>query len=163
MGYLGNFIVYTLAMVGVMMLALIVFKKTTSANSRKNSKILKVHDVMNLGPRKSLYIVSAGEEKFLIAGDAERTTLISKLGEQNRGIENQRVETITKNNIPSKTDEDMAKIIEKFSSKKSSYMDKSIVGINSSQINRNGLESASYSSVMKNLADKMNVKIREEV
>ncbi len=36
---------------------------------------------MTLSPRKTLYIVSAGDEKFLIAGDVDRTTLISKLGE----------------------------------------------------------------------------------
>ena len=30
--------------------------------------------------KKTLYIVSAGEEKFLIAGDVDKTCLISKLG-----------------------------------------------------------------------------------
>ena len=84
MGYLTNFIVYTLAMVGVVVLALFVFKTSTSTGVKNGSKYLKVHDTLSLGPRKTLYIVSAGEEKFLIAGDVDKTTLISKLGEQEK-------------------------------------------------------------------------------
>lgn len=79
MGYLGNFIVYTLAMVGVIVVALLVVKNSTSFGSGAKSKYLKVLDSMSLGPRKTLYIVSTGREKFLIAGDADRTNLISKL------------------------------------------------------------------------------------
>ena len=79
MGYLGNFIVYTLAMVGVIVVALLVVKNSTSFGSGAKSKYLKVLDSMSLGPRKTLYIVSTGREKFLIAGDADRTSLISKL------------------------------------------------------------------------------------
>ena len=80
MGYLTNFIVYTLAMVGVVVIALLVFKNSTGVGCKNGSKYLKVHDTLSLGPRKTLYIVSAGEEKFLIAGDVDKTTLISKLG-----------------------------------------------------------------------------------
>lgn len=80
MGYLGNFIVYTLAMVGVIVVALLVFKGTTSGGSLgKKSKYLKLIDSMSLGQRKNLYIVSTGKEQFLIAGDVDNTTLISKL------------------------------------------------------------------------------------
>ena len=79
MGYIANFIVYTLAMVGVIVFALFVFKNVTSASSGKASKNLKVIDSMSLGQRKMLYIVSAGKEKFLIAGDVDKTSLISKL------------------------------------------------------------------------------------
>ena len=67
MGYLANFIVYTLAMVGVMGLALFAFKKFALGGGKLNSsKCLKVIDAMTLSPRKTLYIVSAGDEKFLI-------------------------------------------------------------------------------------------------
>ena len=79
MGYLTNFIVYTLAMVGVIMLAVLVFKTSTGSGVKAKSKYLKVHDTLSLGPRKTLYIVSAGDEKFLIAGDVDKTSLISKL------------------------------------------------------------------------------------
>ncbi len=79
MGYLANFIVYTLAMAGVMAIALLIFKNATSAGGNHKSKCLKVLDTMSLAPRKTLYIVAAGKEKFLIAGDVDKTTLISKL------------------------------------------------------------------------------------
>ena len=79
MGYLANFIVYTLAMVGVIVVALLVFKSSVSTCRESSSKHLKVLDTLSLGQRKTLYIVSAGKEKFLIAGDTDKTSLISKL------------------------------------------------------------------------------------
>lgn len=135
MGYLTNFIVYTLAMVGVIVLALLVFKSTTTAGVKGGSKYLKVHDTLSLGPRKTLYIVSAGEEKFLIAGDVDKTTLISKLGVKDSvDLKPHSVETFkeTMENLPTKT----------------SYMDKSVVGIYKTQ-------DKPYDSVMKNLAERI--------
>ena len=79
MGYLTNFIVYTLAMVGVIVVALLVFKNATSLGNGNKAKNLKIIDSLSLGPRKTLYVISTGKEKFLIAGDTERTSLISKL------------------------------------------------------------------------------------
>ena len=79
MGYLTNFIVYTLAMVGVIVIALLVFKNSTCFHTGTKSKYLKILDSMTIAPRKTLYIISAGQEKFLIAGDVDKTTLISKL------------------------------------------------------------------------------------
>lgn len=136
MGYLTNFIVYTLAMVGVIVLALFVFKSATAGGSKgASSKYLKVHDSLSLGPRKTLYIVSAGEEKFLIAGDVDRTTLISKLGVQEKAQTKElSVESFkeTMANLPAKN----------------SYMDKSVVGIYKTQ-------NKPYDSVMKNLAERI--------
>ncbi len=132
MGYLTNFIVYTLAMVGVVVLALFVFKASTTTGVKGGSKYLKVHDTLSLGPRKTLYIVSAGEEKFLIAGDVDKTTLISKLGIQEKvEIKTTAQESFkeTMDNLPAT----------------SSYMDKSVVGIYKTQ-------DKPYDSVMKNLA-----------
>ena len=63
MGYLTNFIVYTLAMVGVIVIALLVFKGTTGGGIKGGSKHLKVIDTLSIGPRKTLYIISAGKEK----------------------------------------------------------------------------------------------------
>ena len=80
MGYLANFMVYTLAMVGVIVVALLIFKNATSGGiTGGKSKYLKIIDTLNLAPRKTLYIVSTGREKFLIAGDVDKTSLISKL------------------------------------------------------------------------------------
>lgn len=78
--YLLNFIVYTTAMIGIIFLAVFVYKKFSVCTTTK-SKFLDVEDCVSLAPRKNLYVIKAGGERFLVASDAERTTLISKLGE----------------------------------------------------------------------------------
>lgn len=78
--YLLNFIVYTTAMIGVIFIALFVYKKF-SCSSISKSKFLNVEDSISLAPRKNLYVIRAGNERFLVASDAERTSLISKLDE----------------------------------------------------------------------------------
>ena len=80
MGYLSHFAVYTLAMLSVIGIALFVYKKFSMVNfSSRKSNLLRVEDVLSLSPRKTLYVINANGEKFLIAGDLDRTTLISKL------------------------------------------------------------------------------------
>lgn len=79
-GYLLNFIVYTTAMVGIIFLAVFVYKKCSFTGNSK-SNFLNVEDCISLAPRKNLYVVRAGNERFLVASDAERTSLISKLGD----------------------------------------------------------------------------------
>ena len=78
-GYFINFIVYTAAMVGVIFLAVYAYKKFAFTSSSQ-SRFLNVEDCISLAPRKNLYIVRAGSERFLIASDVDRTSLISKLG-----------------------------------------------------------------------------------
>ncbi len=151
MGYLTNFIVYTLAMVGVIMLAVLVFKTTTSVNTKNGSKFLKVHDTLSLGPRKTLYIVSAGEEKFLIAGDIDKTSLISKLNVNSEKIEQtsfSRERSIDDINHSNSIDNTTFKSVLSNLPSKSSYTDKSSIGIYKTQ-------SKPYSSVMKNLAERI--------
>ena len=83
-GYVVNFTVYTLAMTGLICFAVFVYKKITDGSFRSNnSKYLNVEESMSLSPRKTLHIVRAGNEKFLIASDVDRTTLISKLEDDN--------------------------------------------------------------------------------
>lgn len=78
--YLLNFIVYTMAMVGLLLVGVMVYKKTMFGNnSAQNAKGLKVENALSLSPRKTLYIVKAGMERFLIAADTERTTFLAKL------------------------------------------------------------------------------------
>ena len=159
MGYLANFMVYTFAMVGVIVVALLVFKNSTSGGTIKKSKYLKVIDSMSLAPRKNLYIISAGEEKFLIAGDADKTTLISKLEstlhQQERSLE-----------IPQNKNNDIEELFSKTNelsfrdalssvpqSRKHSYMDTSNIGIKNSMLSSNN--DTNYTSVIRNLAEKM--------
>ena len=135
MGYLTNFIVYTLAMIGVISITLMVFKGSTGIGTNKNSRYLEVHDTLSLGPRKTLYIVSAGEEKFLIASDVDKTSLISKLNfEQKQEVKISKTEEI-KNNIDILFD-------------KNKYMDIKNIGITT-------VQNKPYNSVMKNLAERI--------
>ena len=79
-GYLINFSLYTLAMVGIIFCALFVFKGVmTGKGFSKKSEFLKIEESMNLSPRKTLYVIKAGEEKFLVASDVDKTSLIAKL------------------------------------------------------------------------------------
>ena len=77
-GYFINFIVYTSAMVGIIFLAVFIYKKTTCARISR-SEFLGVEDSISLAPRKTLYVVRAGHERFLVASDPDKTCLISKL------------------------------------------------------------------------------------
>ncbi len=141
MGYLANFMVYTFAMVGVIVIALLVFKNVTSQGTGTKSKYLKVIDSMSLAPRKTLYIVSTGREKFLIAGDVDKTTLISKL-ETSASIE---PEEVSSKETFQQTMQNLAK---------PNYMDKTGIGIKTSiQKQKND------KSVMRNLMEKINTRV----
>ena len=86
-GYLVNFGVYIMAMTGLIFFALMVYKKFSQFGSPKalNSRFLSVEETISIAPRKTLYVVRAGKERFLIAGDIDKTTLIAKLnGQQGR-------------------------------------------------------------------------------
>ena len=68
-------------MVGIIFAALFIFKKAMNGNRfSKKSSYLQVEETLNLSQRKTLYVVKAGGQKFLLAGDTERTSLIAKLG-----------------------------------------------------------------------------------
>ena len=79
-GYIANFTVYTMAMTGLICFAVFIYKKVMDGSMRSNNtNFLSIEESMSLSPRKSLHVVRAGNEKFLIASDIDRTTLISKL------------------------------------------------------------------------------------
>ncbi|MBD5401739.1 FliO/MopB family protein [bacterium] len=80
--YIANFAVYTMAMTGLIFFAVFAYKKFMNGGFRKDSSnFLSIEESMNINPRKSLLVVRAGSEKFLIASDVDRTTLLSKLDE----------------------------------------------------------------------------------
>ncbi len=85
-GYLINFIVYTAAMVGIIFLALFVYKKFSYCSVSK-SKFLDIEDCIGLGPRKNLYVIRAGRERFLVASDVDKTSLISKLDIKTKDVD----------------------------------------------------------------------------
>lgn len=79
-GYLVNFSVYTMAMIGLIFFAMMIYKKfSCDGIMSKKSDFLSVEESISLAPRKKLYVVRAGQERFLVAGDVDKTTLISKL------------------------------------------------------------------------------------
>lgn len=87
-GFIANITVYTMAMIGLIFFALMMYKKFFNGNAYGNkSGFLGVEESINIAPRKSLYVVRAGNEKFLVASDAERTTLISKLDEKQKRVD----------------------------------------------------------------------------
>ena len=169
MGYLANFMVYTLAMVGVIAVALLVFKGATGCGGGVKSKYLKVLDTLSLAPRKTLYVVSTGREKFLIAGDVDKTTLISKLETtedkeniceviNNNETKNETnynnsfdfssssIGTIQHDKRPISFQETMSKL------PKSNFMDKTNIGIKSSMLSS---KLSNDKSVIRSLAERI--------
>ncbi len=82
-GYIINFAVYTMAMIGIMFLSVFVYKKSMNVASKKGSKNgMQIEESLNLSPKKTLFVVKVDGEKFLIASDMERTSFLAKLGDK---------------------------------------------------------------------------------
>ena len=87
--YLINFAVYTFAMIGFIGLALFIYKKSVySGTSSKNKDFLQVENSLRLSAAKTVYVLKAGNERFLIAGDAANTTMLAKLADNGSDNEN---------------------------------------------------------------------------
>ncbi len=79
--YIASFIVYTFAMVGILIIAYVVYKKTVLLNPHKKNSLLQIVDMLRLPDRKLLYVIKCKDENFLIASSNDKVTLISKLNE----------------------------------------------------------------------------------
>ncbi len=78
--YIASFIVYTLAMIGLLIIAYVVYKKTALQNNFFNKKsVISIEDMLKLPDRKTLYIINCLGERYLIASSGECVNLISKL------------------------------------------------------------------------------------
>ena len=78
-----------MAMVGLLFVCLMVYKKTmVTGKCKKDNEKLDIENALNISPRKTLYVIKAGKERFLIAADAERTTFLSKLESENSAYVN---------------------------------------------------------------------------
>lgn len=83
-GYLANFALYTMAMIGFIVIAVFIYKKSMSfGDVCENKNFLKIENMLRLSPSKSIYVIKAGKERFLIAADPAKTTMLSKLSEDN--------------------------------------------------------------------------------
>lgn len=83
-GYLAGFCIYTFAMIGIILVGFVIAKKCMMSNSaaRNKDKFLQVENALVIEPKKTIYVLKAGDEKFLIASDAERTSFLTKLGSE---------------------------------------------------------------------------------
>ena len=94
MTYVTAFIFYTLAMIGILLIGFVVYKKTFQPNAGQTKGLIKVLDSLPIGNKKHLLVVKIKNEKFLIASGLEHTTFLSKL-EDNVSIKQIKEEIIT--------------------------------------------------------------------
>ncbi len=86
--YIIHFATYTFAMIGFIVMLLFVYKKAVAPPSQSAYKnFLKVESTLRIAPTKTVYVIKAGNERFLIAGDAANTTMLAKLDEDNVEIQ----------------------------------------------------------------------------
>ena len=88
--YLIKFIFYTSGVIGLLLIAFMVAKSSLNINPtmRKRTGKLEIEESLAISPRKTLHIVKAFNEKFLIASDATSTTFLAKLNSDNEIDEN---------------------------------------------------------------------------
>jgi len=89
-GYLTGFFVYLMAMMGVIFIGMIIVKKSMTFNSGTTKQdFLKIESRLSIEPRKNLYVVKAGEERFLISTGTEGCNFMTKIksGNSISGIE----------------------------------------------------------------------------
>ena len=106
-GYLTGFMVYMMAMLGVIFVALVVVKKSiTLGSANQKNNFLKVESSLNLEPRKNLYVVRAGNERFLVSTGVEGCQFMTKIEENNiplkAEISNDEIKNFSTNNLISK-------------------------------------------------------------
>lgn len=77
--YVTAFIFYTLAMIGILLIGFVVYKKTFQVDKGENKGTIKILDSLPIGNKKTLLVVKVKNEKFLIASGLEHTTFLSKL------------------------------------------------------------------------------------
>lgn len=120
-GYLVNFAIYVMAMLGLIFFALLVYQKASKTGTLglRKSNFLGVEDTLSIGARKNLYVVRAGNERFLIAGDMDKTSLIAKLEDGYNTISNENIQpkrtiqqTQFRKPVPTKSVDDLPVIVD---------------------------------------------------
>lgn len=82
--YLLNFVLTTIGMVALLYLAYLYVKQTMhiggiNGNFSGKGSGLRVESVLNLEPRKRLYVVGCGTQRFLVATTMDKTELLATL------------------------------------------------------------------------------------
>ena len=79
-GYIVHFFAYTMAMAGFFAVCLVIYKKLCIQGFSSNkADFLKIESGVRINARKQIFVIKAGEERFLVASDYDRTTLLAKL------------------------------------------------------------------------------------
>ena len=78
--YAIKFMVYTFGVIGLLLVAYIIAKRCMGLdiNTKKKGNLF-IEETLNISPRKTLYVLKAYDERFLIASDANNTSLLAKL------------------------------------------------------------------------------------
>lgn len=87
-----------LAMIGVLVVGCVVYKKTMQVTPNKSNSILKIEDMMRLPDRKTLYVINCKNEQFLIASSNDNVSFISKLQSDKRMRAEEGIEKYIKEN-----------------------------------------------------------------
>ncbi len=96
-GYFVQFLAYTFAMVGFLAVCMITYKKFCQPAMMNNSAdCLCIENALRLNPKKQIYVVRAGNERFLVASDAETTTMLAKLDSHENPLVNAKVSPLAK-------------------------------------------------------------------
>ena len=86
--YITAFIFYTLAMVGILLVGYIIYKKSFTNTQTQTRGLIKILDHQMISPKKSLMVVKVNNERFLIASGIEHTTFLAKLENNNEQEKN---------------------------------------------------------------------------
>lgn len=87
--YLIKFVFYTAGVIGILLIAFVVAKGSlVNVNSfKKKNGNLEIEESLPISHKKTLHIVRAFDEKFLVASDQNSTTLLAKLNAQGEIVE----------------------------------------------------------------------------
>lgn len=99
---LASFIFYALAMVGIIAVGLLVAKSSLNVgyfNNRKN-QFLSIESFLALEPRKNIYVLKAGSERFLVCTDTNGSHLLTKLDKDNLPSKEEMDDTVVPMNTP---------------------------------------------------------------
>ena len=107
MTYVTAFIFYTLAMIGILLIGFVVYKKVFENAKGTNNGLIRILDSSPINNKKLLLVVLVKNERFLIASGAEHTTFLSKLSNEGFAKKEQKPKETPKQNHPQETYENI--------------------------------------------------------
>lgn len=84
--FIMGFTVYTLGIIGLLFIGFFVAKyliNNTGKNLHKQKNFLKVEQAIGLEARKTIYVLKAGKQKFLVATTPDSVCFLSELDKDN--------------------------------------------------------------------------------